>query len=91
MSDQTPAVPTPAADDQQLAPARQLYTVVRRSLLLALVAGGMLLALGTAMVVRLWPSWADPLSAAGTVLGVYLPGAAILYAKLIRPWDGPRR
>ncbi|MGW2709086.1 hypothetical protein ACWC4J_08835 [Streptomyces sp. NPDC001356] len=91
MSDQTPAVPTPAADDHQLAPARQLYTVVRRSLLLALVAGGMLLTLGTAVVVRVWPSWADPLSAAGAVLGVYLPGAAILYATLLRPWDGPRR
>ncbi|MFF7242040.1 hypothetical protein [Streptomyces collinus] len=90
MSDPTPAVHTSLAADEH-APARQLFTVVRRSLLLALIAGGILLAVGTAVMVRLWPSWADPLSAAGTALGVYLPGAAILYTALIRPWDGPRR
>ncbi|PWJ02069.1 hypothetical protein DKG34_40680 [Streptomyces sp. NWU49] len=65
--------------------------VVRRGVVVTLVVCGVLLTLGTLLAVRLFPSWADPLSAAGTMLGAYVPIAILGYAVLVGPWAGPRR
>ena len=65
--------------------------VVRRGVVVTLVVCGVLLTLGTLLAVRLFPSRADPLSAAGTMLGAYVPIAILGYAVLVGPWAGPRR
>jgi hypothetical protein len=93
-----PTVPTPEPDGRgtPVAPTPQppaldagLRAGLRRSVVLLLTVTGVMLAVLTLIVVRIAPSWAEPLGAVGAVLGLYLPVAAMVYAVVVRPWRGP--